>query len=162
MSTIIELFHVPPELTVDFLGTFARFEYALKRAGYATGDDKHVDPDWPRFGRDVAALPKTTLDPIVATCAYLQAHPPKKQVLLNGQLAWKVRGASGGAVIEEILLSVRTVRNNVFHGGKFPDGAVTEPLRDQHLIRDCLAVLNALLACQQVPRGVAGYFQPSL
>jgi hypothetical protein len=56
-------------------------------------------------------------------------------------------------------LSVRTVRNNVFHGGKFPDGMITDPLRDEQLIRDCLGVLNALLLLP-LPNGAAENFKP--
>jgi hypothetical protein len=36
MDTIIELLKIPKALTVQFLGVFARFEYALKRAGLGT------------------------------------------------------------------------------------------------------------------------------
>jgi hypothetical protein len=34
MAAIIEQFHIPKDLTIEFIGTFARFEYALKRSGY--------------------------------------------------------------------------------------------------------------------------------
>lgn len=82
-----------------------------------------------------------------------------KQVLEHGQLVWKTRPAAGSQ-IEDILLSVRTIRNNVFHGGKFPDGPVAEPLRDELLIRDCLAVMNALLSLPEIPREIVAYFWP--
>jgi hypothetical protein len=51
------------------------------------------------------------------------------------------------------------VRNNVFHGGKFPDEPIAEPLRDEQLIRDCPAVLESLLNLP-LPNGVADYFKP--
>jgi hypothetical protein len=160
VAAIIEQFHIPPELTVEFLGTFARFEYALKRAGYVDGDDKWVSADWDNFGRDIAVLKPDILVPIIRTCPYLMGNPPRKQVLEGGRLVWKTRGPSGGSPIEEILLSVRTVRNNVFHGGKFPEGPVAEPLRDEQLIRDCLAVLDAILSSPGLPNGIAGFFAP--
>jgi len=62
--------------------------------------------------------------------------------------------------IEEVLLSVRTVRNNVFHGGEFPDGPVAEPLRDERLVGDYLALLNALLVSPAIPEAVTRYFAP--
>jgi hypothetical protein len=151
MPDIIEQFHIPRELTVDFLGTFSRFEYALKRSGYVKGDEKRIDADWDRLGRDLSSADPKMLTPILECCEYLQEQPPKKQVLQDGQLAWRTRGASGGSAIEEVLLSVRTVRNNVFHGGKFPEGPVAEPLRDEKLIRDCLAVMNLLLESPILP-----------
>jgi hypothetical protein len=161
MKPIIELFHIPNELTVEFLGTFARFEYALKRAGYVLGDEKRVSADWDRLGRELALLDTATLAPVIGCCHYLQSHPPMKQVLEHGQLLWKTR-VPAGSQIEDILLSVRTVRNNVFHGGKFPDGPIAEPLRDELLIRDCLTVLNALLSCPKMPREIVEYFQPEV
>jgi len=60
-----------------------------------------------------------------------------------------------------VLLSVRTVRNNLFHGGKFPDGVITDPLRDEQLIRDCLAFLKGLLGLP-LPKGVANVFKEGI
>ena len=37
-------------LAHDFLSTFARFEFALKAAGYLKGDEKRAEADWDRFG----------------------------------------------------------------------------------------------------------------
>jgi len=159
MATIIELFRISKELTVEFLGTFARFEYALKRAGYVKGDEKHVWADWDGFGHKLASLDPAILAPVLKCCHYLRDHPPKKQVMRGGQLEWAVRTPAGSA-IEDILLSTRTVRNNVFHGGKFPDGPVAEPLRDEQLIRDCLAALKAILDIPGFPKTITEYFRP--
>lgn len=155
--SIIELLNVPKELTLEFLGVFARFEYALKRAGYVKGNDKYVSADWDRFTREVGNLDPSALAPVVGCCQYLQEHPPKKQVLLDGRLEWVLRQGDSGPAIGTILLSVRTVRNNVFHGGKFPDGPVDEPLRDTQLVSDCLAVLVCLLDLP-LPNSVAEHF----
>jgi len=57
-----------------------------------------------------------------------------------------------------VIRSLRIVRNNVFHGGKFPDGPIVEPLRDEALIRDCLAVFERLLDLP-LPRDVARIFR---
>ncbi len=45
-----------------------------------------------------------------------------------------------------LLGVVRTVRNNLFHGGKFPLLLVTEPSRDSDLITNGLAILKGSLA----------------
>jgi hypothetical protein len=155
---IFDLLNVPRELTLRFLAVFARFEYALKRAGYLQGDDNKVLPDWDSFGRDVGRLDAAVTAPVLASCEYLQKHPPKKQTLQNGRLRWVERQGTSGSAIGDVLLSIRTVRNNVFHGGKFPDGPVAEPLRDEQLIRDCLAVLESLLELP-LPKGVAEHFK---
>lgn len=156
-TSILDLLNVPRELTLEFLATFARFEFALKKAGYALGDDTKVMPDWDTFARDVARLDAALLAPVLSTCQYLQRRPPKKQVLQNGALIWVDRQGTSGSAIGDVLLSVRTVRNNVCHGGKFPDGFVAEPLRDEALIRDCVAVLDGLLNLP-LPKNVAQLF----
>jgi hypothetical protein len=72
--------------------------------------------------------------------SYLQQNPPKKPILDNGALRWVARQGTTGSAIGDALLSVRTVPNNVFHGGKFPDGMAIDPLRDEHSqsSKDCL------------------------
>jgi hypothetical protein len=160
-TSILDLLNVPRELTLDFLATFARFEFALKKAGYAQGDDSKVLPDWDSFGRDVAKLDAALLAPVLNSCQYLQQHPPRKQVLQKGALHWVARQGTSGSAIGDVLLSVRTVRNNVFHGGKFPEGPVAEPLRDEALIRDCLTVLKGLLELP-LPKDVANVFKEGI
>lgn len=160
-TSILDLLNVPRELTLAFLASFARFEYALKKAGNAVGDDTKVVPDWDSFARDVAQLDATLLANVLNNCQYLQQHPPKKQVLQNGALIWVDRQGTSGSVIGDVLLSVRTVRNNVCHGVKFPEGFVAEPLRDETLIRDCVAVLDGLLDLP-LPKNVADLFRAGL
>lgn len=155
--SIFDLINVPRALTLEFLATFARFEFALKKAGYVRGNEARISPDWERFGRDVSALDAVALAPITRCCVYLQAHPPRKQVLIDGRLQWVLRSRDAGSEVEDILLDIRTVRNNVFHGGKFPDGPIAEPLRDEQLITDCVTVLQSLLELP-LPNGVSEYF----
>jgi hypothetical protein len=158
-TSILDLLNIPKALTLEFMATFARFEFALKKSGYARGDDSQVSPHWDAFANDVAKLDAAVLAPVLNSCQYLQQHPPKKQVLQNGHLRWVERQGTSGSAIGDVLLSVRTVRNNVFHGGKFPDGMITDPLRDEQLIRDCLAVLQSLLKLP-LPNNVAEHFKP--
>lgn len=43
--TILDLLNVPRELTFELFARFARFEFALKKAGYGQGDNAKVMPD---------------------------------------------------------------------------------------------------------------------
>ena len=77
--------------------------------------------------------------------AYLSAQPPKKQVILNGKLDWsEVKQGDGEGSSDYILRLVRTVRNNLFHGGKFPNptGPMADTARDRALLENCLVILN--------------------
>ena len=158
-TELFDLLNVPRELTLRFLAVFSRYEYALKRAGYVRGDESQIWADWDLFARDVATLGSPLIAPLIDSCEYLRRHPPKKQVLKQGRLLWVERRGSAGSTIEDILLSVRTIRNNVFHGGKFPEGPIDEPLRDEQLIRDCIGILEGLLTLP-LPRGVTEHFKP--
>jgi len=77
-ASILDLFNVPRELTLEFLATFARFEFALKKASYAQGDNSKVSPDWDTFAKDVAKIDAAVLAPLLNGCKYLQQHPPQK------------------------------------------------------------------------------------
>jgi hypothetical protein len=81
---------------------------------------------------------------------YLERHPPMKQILKDGTLDW-ARLNQEPTRIERLLFDLRTVRNNLFHGGKFPRTYIEDPSRDEQLIRSCLAILNTLLAVPGVP-----------
>jgi hypothetical protein len=157
-TEILDLLNVPRELTLRFLAVFSRYEYALKRAGYVQGDESKISADWDTFARDVSTLDPSLIVSVLDSCAYLRQYPPKKQVLKDCRLQWVQRKGSVGSAIGDVLLSVRTVRNNVFHGGKFPEGPVVEPLRDEQLIRECLAVLEILLTLP-LPNQVAEHFK---
>lgn len=50
------------------------------------------------------------------------------------------------------LLLLRTVRNNLFHGGKYPDGPVDEIPRNKAILGAALAVLEG---CFELHPGVA-------
>jgi len=143
-----------PDLALDFFLVFSRFEFALKRAGFVRDGAKQALADWEKFAK---ALKKIDTSAVLKCCTYLREHPPKKQVLDGGQLSWTLP-TRNGADIEKILLDVRTIRNNVFHGGKYGPGPVDEPLRDRQLIKDCLGVLGTLLELPDLPEGIRENF----
>ncbi|MGD0840672.1 MAG: hypothetical protein ABSA32_05895 [Candidatus Acidiferrales bacterium] len=156
--SILDLLNVERELTLEFFATFARFEFALKQAGYVRGDERGALPDWDAFARDLARLDASFTAGVLDSCKYLLQHPPKKQIVAAGRLQWVDQRESSGSAIGDVIRSLRIVRNNVFHGGKFPDGPIVEPLRDEALIRDCLAVFERLLDLP-LPRDVARIFR---
>lgn len=144
---IVDWFGIDKDLVLEFLGAFSRFECALKRAGFASGDASRVNADWDCFGKTLRTLSPEQRAPVLRSCAYLLQEPPKKQVLRDGHLAWSDAADTSLSDFERVLIYVRRVRNNLFHGGKFPapDGPVYEVARNKKLIQDALAVLIAVL-----------------
>lgn len=125
---------------------FSRFEYALKATGHHPRDGD-ANPDWDDFARkiDGAFRERVGQDAnLKAAVDFLMLHPPKKQRVVNEQLLWSVVPAGRGNFTEDLLVYVRRVRNNLFHGGKFSRGWL-DPGRSETLIRHSLTILDACL-----------------
>jgi hypothetical protein len=76
------------EVVRDFFAAFSRFEFALKRAGSASGGGQ-VSADRDRLAADLRPHfgPKRTPE-LSAAVDYLPQHPPKQQVPDAGKLNW--------------------------------------------------------------------------
>jgi hypothetical protein len=145
MDDLYRLLDIDRNLVAEFSIVFSRFEYALKRTPpYAAGDEKGVKADWDKFAKDHDALfAQDTDKELKVAVGYLQSHPPEKQILRDNKLGWQHVCQQDVPPLQNLLLSVRRIRNNLFHGGKFPipDGPVHEPGRDTALLQSCKTVL---------------------
>jgi hypothetical protein len=145
---------VDRELLLEFLLTFACFEFALKASGFVKRHPEDpaflppAEPDWDRFAVSLRdRFVQTRTPELDEACRYLLEHPPNKQVLLNGVPAWEtpVRG-HGVTDIEFALRMARCVRNNLFHGGKHNIAEHQSPERTAKLLRASLMILHECLA----------------
>ncbi len=139
-------------LLLEFFLTFARFEFALKAAGFVVGDLQRARPDWPRFGQSLD-LDTARRDPrCAAAIDYFSVHPPWRQVVTTNGLAWdSTVGFARLEHTEQLLDLVRRVRNNLFHGGKFTDDVHSGLHRNELLLRHSLAILHR---CLELSRSV--------
>jgi len=136
------------ELVTDFFLFFSRFEYALKMSEYAESrkDSDTVQAGWNTFCRDHdKSFDPTKTQQLKAAVDYLQKKPPQKQIVKNGTLGWKPLPNQNIPELEQLLLYIRKVRDNLFHGGKYHDGLVQEPSRDTKLLKSCLTILKECL-----------------
>ncbi len=160
-SSVVSVFTAEPALVLEFLATFARFEYALKRSATYLNDTADASPNWDAFAKAIKAdfATATAVDPRVGEAArYLRDHPPKKQIRKDdGTLGWKDGGIDGDSV--SVLLAVRRVRNNLFHGGKFADGPISEVARDTELLKHSLQILRH---CSRLDRDVQLHFEEAV
>jgi hypothetical protein len=132
------------ELATEMFRKFARFEYALKVSGFHHGDGA-AQPNWRAFSDSIAReFDATTEERFVKAMAYIIQHPPKKQMIQNGQLVWSNVDPDGSCQADLLLLYVRRVRNNLFHGGKF-NGRWFEPERSEELLNSSLTILETCL-----------------
>ena len=134
----------------EFFVFFSRFEYALKRhQRYLMPGVGDAQPNWDRFASDYAAEFRPRSSPALQTAVeFYVAQPPRKQLRDQGEMNWSDPQVWNGSEPQLIWLLrvIRTVRNNLFHGGKFPLMPVAEPSRDRDLIANGLEVLKGALA----------------
>ncbi len=147
------------ETVMKFFFVFSRFEYALKRAKYLKPNKENIAwADWDKFSKDLENIFTTNKTPELREAIdYLQKHPPLKQIVKKGKIGWqKKKPLNHKPDIHWILKQVRIVRNNLFHGGKFPDGPIQDPARNPELIKNCLIILEA---CLELHPEVQKYFK---
>lgn len=143
---------VPKDLVVEFVGCFARCEYAMKASTYARDDHGIAAAAWQRLANDASAWVQVdaggALDQAVEL---LVTAPPRLQSFSGGWQAVPLRGAQ--RLAQAMDAAVR-VRHNLFHGGKHsPESA---PGRDEALVRAALTLLTAVV--EQCPGDLQGVF----
>ncbi len=120
---------------------FSRTEYALKAAGYNNGDGE-AKANWRTFAFAVENLIATpTTQDLEEAISFFFNAPPKKQVIFGGVIQWEVSVPETNSNADKLLIYVRRVRNNLFHGGKF-NGHWFTPERSEPLLRHSLTILT--------------------
>ncbi|MCP5078503.1 MAG: hypothetical protein GY951_10680 [Psychromonas sp.] len=130
------------------MASFSRAEYALKSAEYAIGNENKVDPAWDRYANEIHDdFINIKEKPIVDAASYLLNNPPRKQVLEGNKVKFVNQTVDHKQKsTQQILRMVRTVRNNLFHGGKYLLDGEQEPGRNQELVASSLTVLKACIS----------------
>jgi hypothetical protein len=138
---------------LHFVLVFSRLEYAMKRAGFLMKGKRSAEADWDSFAQSIRlALKQGASQDFERACSYMRMHPPARQINVNGALEWEPISRGKGQADEAYLLrAVRVVRNNLFHGGKYPTGSEKSRLRrckgpthslGSHLNRDLRSLLS--------------------
>ncbi len=163
------------KLVFDFFWKFSVFECALKQggflkkagrepsrdAGFGSGDRQctaqphqrkaiPAEADWDTFGNaikdDFSRVASPGFQEAVTKIIGLS---PKKQVIdKDGKLDFQpVKQGVGESKAAYSLHLLRIARNNLFHGGKYPDGgpssiAPRQIVRDQEILRAASIILD--------------------
>jgi len=132
------------QLAFEYFKEFSRSEYALKAAGFHNGNG-NAEANWTEFAKEVEALIQDPENPQLADAInFIFGHPPKKQVIRNNQIQWSESAPNQNLKADNLLIYVRRVRNNLFHGSKF-NGHWFEPERSEQLIQNSLLILKACI-----------------
>lgn len=156
------------QLVLKFFATFSAFECALKQARFVKGDRyNNAVPNWDAFGGAVSKQFAGIKDETFTKAKqYLLQEPPMKQVFIktSTSVGWAKNSRRGKESDEHYLLRlVRDVRNNLFHGGKYPCSRIKPPsaemLRNKELLEACLTILDR---CQSLNATVGSFFTDAL
>lgn len=137
------------DLATDFFKKFACCEFALKDGGFHDKHETDAKSDWKSFARTIEhslskeELEKPELEELRQAVEYILEHPPKKQVIEDNKLKFRDAKPSTNSRTDLILILVRRVRNNLFHGGKFNSSDWFDPIRSALLIKYSLTILDA-------------------
>lgn len=141
----------------DFFFWFSRFEFALKENGYLKSHlpGRNAEPGWDEFvGRwNLKYTPSTEAKELLAS-------PPERQIVLaNDVLDWKPVGLGDcNSELAKVVRLIKTVRNNLFHGGKHGGAGWDNPQRTQQLLTASKAVLNQLAKLASLQADYTQYY----
>lgn len=143
-------------LICDFFFWFSRFESALKENGWL--QSKNVGdtamPDWKTFADEFGDryAPSDSAKRIIAA-------KPKKQIVGNNELTFTdVTFKPKDTQLYRVTLLLKTVRNNLFHGGKHGSEYWDDPDRIKLLLPLCTTVLEELATLGGMEADYTGYY----
>lgn len=152
-------YELPPDaldrdLVFRFFWKFSVFECAMKREGFLMHQEGPAQADWTKFGEAVRnRFAEVRAEGFLEAILTLKRASPRQQVVNGGRLGWKEVAKRGGESEESYVLRlVKTARNNLFHGGKYPDGPIDEVAHDKAVLEAALKVLEG---CYELHPGMA-------
>jgi hypothetical protein len=148
MLTTDELLNgLPPEATLRFFATFARFEFAMKQCGYLrrTEHGRVAQACRESLCADLPAdFFESVRDAHIATT--LVERPPKNLFVQDDAQPQFGNQAPPITTTMQLLDAVWRVRNNLFHGNKmYP----ADRARDADLMDNAVAVIDAIMQRMQ-------------
>ena len=155
-NKIIDALVPDRDLVLRFVAVFSRFEYSLKRSDYLKPGNK-AEADWDKYANSLQGrFGSVEEQALREAVAFLVNEPPKTQVVSGGDLAWSATPMGNGEHHERYVLRlVSTVRNNLFHGGKYPHplGPIVDVARNKRLLEAGVTVLSQCLELSESVRG---------
>ncbi len=133
-------------LIIEFFITFSRFECALKASNFTNGNNDRVTANWDTFVGTITTFNENKTTELKNAVDYLIQNPPRIQCIdSNGLLGWRNRNFQNEPQINKLSLSIRDVRNNLFHGGKFNGHYEEDVSRNSILLKSSLLILDEWL-----------------
>lgn len=146
------------ELIFDFFHRFSRFEFALKEADYLKSHaaGARADPSWDCF----VERWQETYRVSDAAHALIAANPRQQLVAQDGH-SLEFKEVQFGAEVTDLARVVRltkTVRNNLFHGGKSDSGGWDNAPRIKELVSLGSRILDELAEFGDLRSDYEGFY----
>lgn len=131
----------------EFFYWFSRLEFALKENEFGTaGRYGDAQVHWRKFienhSKDFHATREGRL---------LVKHPPKRQIYADDRCGWEpLNLAREKTDLGKVVLVIKTIRNNLFHGGKGSQVDWDDPERNLFLLVNGKNVLDSLATMADV------------
>lgn len=129
-------------LAFDFFYWFSRFEFALKERRFLKNGEigARASPDWDKFVK--AHRASYSLSPAATA---LLAEKPRRQIVGHLEHGFEdVPFSANTADLDKVVAYAKTVRNNLFQGGKHRHERWDDRDRMRHLLGLTVTVLGEL------------------
>jgi hypothetical protein len=150
IDPILSRLQVEPHLAFEFIAAFSRVEYAFKAMGWIRERNRRfpiVEADWDQMVDVIKAdFEANSNDVLMEATSYLVLNPPRVQCVTFGKLDWRPLVFKDGDVpLMRLVKCVKTVRNNLLHGGKYGPDDQFQFDRSTRLVASSLAVIDGII-----------------
>lgn len=145
------------DLAFDFFYWFSRFEFALKENEYLKRDGAgdNAEPGWEKF----IDQHKPTFRHTDETRKLLELNPKRQKVGGNSDLKWRNVGLDDcDSELCKVVRLLKTIRNNLFHGGKHGAQGWDDPERTQELLVVGKTILDQLAGLANLEADYTQYY----
>lgn len=149
--------HPLKEYAFDFFYWFSRFEFALKENHFLKrnriGDN--AEPGWDAFVERYAK----TFEHTDETKKLIELNPRRQKVAENLNLQWRDVGMEDcNSDLCRVVRLLKTIRNNLFHGGKHGAEDWDNPVRTQDLLVTGRQILDQLARMADIEEDYTKYY----
>lgn len=127
----------------EFFYWFSRFEFCLKEKNYLKSEVKgeRAQPGWEKF---VDEFSSSYTQSILAK-KLISLKPSQQKIGDNGSLIWKEINIQNDNELQQVVKTLKTIRNNLFHGGKHSVKGWDDIERTEKLLVLGVQVMNEIV-----------------
>lgn len=141
----------------DFFYWFSRFEFALKENHILKREDigENAEPGWEAFVDRYAEK----FDHTPETSKLIELNPKRQKIGEHLELVWHEVGlVDCNSELGRVVRLLKTVRNNLFHGGKHGAEGWDNPERTAELLTIGKSTLDELARLADIEADYSGYY----